>query len=59
MVSKSTGKPIAHPGGALGIELTDGDWPTIPQVYLKGEFVGGADIMYSSELRRAVLVPLS
>ncbi|KAK1925083.1 thioredoxin-like protein [Papiliotrema laurentii] len=23
------------------------DWPTIPQVYIKGEFVGGADIMYS------------
>ncbi len=27
------------------------DWPTIPQLYLKGEFVGGCDIvreMYSS-----------
>jgi len=27
------------------------DWPTIPQVYVKGEFVGGCDIikeMYSS-----------
>ncbi|ORX33790.1 thioredoxin-like protein [Kockovaella imperatae] len=23
------------------------EWPTIPQVYVKGEFVGGADIMYS------------
>ncbi len=21
------------------------DWPTIPQLYLKGEFVGGADIV--------------
>ncbi|MBV9882988.1 MAG: Grx4 family monothiol glutaredoxin [Sphingomonadaceae bacterium] len=21
------------------------DWPTIPQLYLKGEFVGGSDIM--------------
>ena len=21
------------------------DWPTIPQLYVKGEFVGGADIM--------------
>ncbi|WFC98323.1 monothiol glutaredoxin grx5 [Malassezia yamatoensis] len=31
-------------------ELRDGikefsDWPTIPQVYIKGEFVGGCDIM--------------
>ena len=22
------------------------NWPTIPQLYIKGEFVGGADIMY-------------
>ena len=22
-----------------------GDWPTIPQIYVKGEFVGGCDIM--------------
>lgn len=21
------------------------DWPTIPQLYVKGEFIGGADIM--------------
>ena len=21
------------------------DWPTIPQLYVKGEFVGGCDIM--------------
>ncbi|TMJ18843.1 MAG: Grx4 family monothiol glutaredoxin [Alphaproteobacteria bacterium] len=21
------------------------DWPTVPQLYLKGEFVGGSDIM--------------
>ena len=21
------------------------DWPTIPQVYLKGEFLGGSDIL--------------
>jgi len=24
---------------------TFSDWPTIPQLYLKGEFVGGSDIM--------------
>lgn len=26
-------------------------WPTIPQVYVNGEFVGGCDIMLSSECR--------
>lgn len=26
------------------------DWPTIPQVYLDGEFVGGCDIMFSRAL---------
>jgi len=31
-------------------ELRDGikvfsDWPTIPQLYVKGEFVGGCDII--------------
>ena len=25
------------------------NWPTIPQLYVKGEFVGGCDIMLSSE----------
>ena len=34
-------------------ELRDGtkefsDWPTIPQVYINGEFVGGCDIMLNS-----------
>jgi monothiol glutaredoxin len=33
-----------------GEELRDGiksfsDWPTIPQLYVKGEFIGGADIV--------------
>lgn len=39
------------------------DWPTIPQVYLKGEFLGGSDIlieMYNSgELRETVTVALA
>jgi len=31
-------------------EIRDGikrysDWPTVPQLYVKGEFVGGSDIM--------------
>lgn len=32
------------------VQLTPSDWPTIPQVYVKGEFVGGCDIMLSSKL---------
>jgi monothiol glutaredoxin len=33
-----------------GMEIRQGiksfsDWPTIPQLYVKGEFVGGSDIM--------------
>ena len=32
------------------------NWPTIPQLYVKGEFVGGADILYemfqSGELKQ-------
>ncbi|MBL8446997.1 MAG: Grx4 family monothiol glutaredoxin [Zoogloeaceae bacterium] len=35
------------------------NWPTIPQLYIKGEFVGGADIMRemfeSGELKQALL----
>lgn len=32
-------------------EIRDGikkfsDWPTIPQLYINGEFIGGSDIMY-------------
>ena len=44
-------------------EVRDGikaysDWPTIPQLYVKGEFVGGSDIMMemyeSGELQQLV-----
>ncbi len=39
------------------------NWPTIPQVYLKGEFIGGSDIlieMYNSgELREKLEVALA
>lgn len=39
------------------------DWPTIPQVYVKGEFIGGSDIlieMYNSgELREKIEVALA
>ena len=37
------------------------DWPTIPQLYVKGEFVGGSDIMMemfeSGELKQLVSEP--
>ena len=39
------------------------NWPTIPQVYVKGEFIGGADIlieMYNSgELREKIEIALA
>jgi monothiol glutaredoxin len=39
------------------------DWPTIPQVYVNGEFIGGSDIlleMYNSgELRETLTVALA
>ena len=37
------------------------DWPTIPQLYVKGEFVGGSDIMMemyeSGELQQLIGEP--
>ncbi len=37
------------------------DWPTIPQLYVKGEFVGGSDIMLemfeNGELKQLVSAP--
>ena len=37
------------------------DWPTIPQLYVKGEFIGGSDIMMemfeSGELQQLVGTP--
>ena len=39
------------------------NWPTIPQVYLKGEFLGGSDIlieMYNSgELKETIEIELA
>ncbi len=35
---------LADPAIRDGIK-TFSDWPTIPQLYVKGEFVGGCDIM--------------
>lgn len=35
---------LADPGVREGIKSFS-DWPTIPQLYVKGEFVGGCDIV--------------
>lgn len=35
---------LADPDIREGIK-TYSNWPTIPQLYVKGEFIGGADIM--------------
>jgi monothiol glutaredoxin len=39
------------------------EWPTIPQVYVKGEFIGGSDILIelynSGELREQLEVALA
>jgi monothiol glutaredoxin len=57
----SAGAPITAvdvlPDPAIRQELSAlSDWPTIPQVFIKGELVGGADIteelQASGELRR-------
>jgi monothiol glutaredoxin len=36
-------------------------WPTIPQLYVRGEFIGGSDIMYelfqSGELQKKLAPP--
>lgn len=35
---------LADPEIRAGIKAYS-DWPTVPQLYVKGEFVGGSDIM--------------
>ena len=35
---------LADPEIREGIKVY-ANWPTIPQLYIKGEFIGGADIM--------------
>ncbi len=50
MILKDVGKPFASfdvltdPAIRQGIKEF-ADWPTIPQLYVEGEFVGGSDIV--------------
>ncbi len=55
--SATAAKILAHPGGPFkDVNLLEdqgvregiksfSNWPTIPQLYVKGEFIGGCDIM--------------
>ena len=48
---------LANPDIRQGVK-TYADWPTVPQLYIKGEFIGGCDIirqMYATgELQKKV-----
>lgn len=49
-ILKSCGEPFATVDVLQDEEIRSGikiysNWPTIPQLYIKGEFVGGSDIM--------------
>ena len=53
---------LADPDIRQGIKEFS-EWPTIPQVYLKGEFLGGSDIMIemynSGELKEKLEIELA
>jgi len=53
---------LADPEIREGIKVYS-NWPTVPQLYIKGEFVGGADIareMYSQgELQKLIHLALA
>lgn len=57
------GKPFQHVDVFLDPEVRQGvktfsDWPTLPQIYINGEFIGGSDILMqmhqSGELREEI-----
>ena len=50
MILKDVGKPFAFFDVLSDFEVREGikayaNWPTIPQLYIEGEFVGGCDIV--------------
>lgn len=60
---KACGKPFTHINVMQDPEIFENlpryaDWPTFPQVYIKGELIGGCDIILelqaSGELQRMV-----
>jgi len=51
---------LLDPGVREGIKIY-ADWPTIPQLYIKGEFIGGCDIiseMAANGELEALIAPL-
>ena len=49
-ILRAVGTPFVDVNVLEDFEIRQGiksysDWPTIPQLYIKGEFVGGSDIM--------------
>ncbi|MCJ2185673.1 Grx4 family monothiol glutaredoxin [Novosphingobium beihaiensis] len=64
-VLETLGKPYASVNVLEDPFIREGikeysDWPTIPQLYIKGEFVGGSDIvreMYESGELQALVTP--
>ena len=49
-ILSSYGKPIAHVNVLADPDVREGvkqftSWPTIPQVFIGGEFIGGSDIL--------------
>jgi monothiol glutaredoxin len=49
-VLKRLGVPFTYINVLEDMEIREGikvysDWPTIPQLYIKGEFIGGCDIV--------------
>lgn len=61
-VPYETADVLADPEIRQGIKEYS-NWPTIPQVYINGEFIGGSDIMaqmyQSGELQQMVQVALA
>ena len=52
---------LSHPEIRQGIKEMTG-WPTIPQVFIRGEFVGGADVvgeLYESGQLRSLIAGAS
>ena len=54
---------VSWPSCAHEFSYQCSEWPTIPQIYVNGEFVGGCDILLSSKYALALvstpLIPLS
>lgn len=48
MVSKNSRVSQFVQPTSIMLTFIHSDWPTIPQLYVKGEFIGGCDIVLGS-----------